>query len=66
MRIPNVQRVQKVGNSLAVVIPAKVARALAIQRDDMVLVEVYGENSVVVRRLTAEQIILLQPVKLNF
>lgn len=44
-------KVQKVGDSLAVTIPADVARAIGIKRGDSVFIEVPAEGTVLFRKI---------------
>lgn len=61
--MPNVrlQRVIKVGTSLAVVLPIDACRALNIKRGDPVSFGIFEENTIVIRRLTDADIKVLRP-----
>lgn len=61
-----IQVVIKVGNSLAVVLPKNITKELGIGRGDVITFAVYGENSVVVRKLTSDEIKQLQPEHLKY
>lgn len=56
----------KVGDSLAVTLPASVCRALNIQRGDVVTIGVFEENTVVVRRLTRDDLKNIQPEQIIY
>lgn len=58
-----IQRVLKVGNSLAVILPVHVHRALGMKRGDNISFAVWQENEVVIRKLTDDD---LQKLKPNF
>lgn len=54
-------RVIKVGSSLGVVLPVAVCRTLGIARGDLVSFGVFEENTVVIRKVTPEQLKQLAP-----
>lgn len=62
LRITSVQRI---GNSLGVIIPAHVARELGFTRGDQIVFAVYSENQIVLRKLTQEEIINIKPPIIN-
>lgn len=47
----NRSTVQKVGNSLTVLIPAELARAVSLSRGDQVMLNVMSDDSIVVTRV---------------
>lgn len=49
MAIPLFQRIIKVGNSLAVVLPVEIVRGLEIQRGDVVALSVTQSDQVVIK-----------------
>lgn len=56
-----VGKVIKVGSSLAIVVPAGLARALNIKRGDQIVYGVFSENQFCVRRLTNEELRAVKP-----
>lgn len=56
-----IQTVLKIGNSLGVILPVDVCRGLGIARGDQVSFAVFEENTVMVRKLTAEELQSLKP-----
>lgn len=60
------QRVIKVGSSLAVTLPVEVCRALGIERGDAVTLGIFEENTVVIRRLTDADLKLLRPQQILY
>lgn len=61
-----IQRVIKVGTSLAVVLPVNVCRALCIQRGDRVAFGVFEDNTLVVRKLTEAEVRALRPQQFKY
>ena len=61
-----VGKVLKVGTSLAVVIPAELARALHIERGDQVVYGAFTDNQFTVRRLTTEELQAMKPHAIEF
>lgn len=51
-----IQRVLKVGNALAVVLPADLLRDLKIQRGDLVTVSCTDPKQIIIRRISAEDV----------
>jgi len=51
MAQPNIQRVIKVGNSLAVILPKYLTSTLQIERGDVVILSCVEENEVRVRKI---------------
>jgi len=47
----DIQRIIKVGNSLAITVPASVARALNFQRGDRVVLSCVEEGTITVRKV---------------
>lgn len=66
MQIVRLQRVIKVGPSLAVVVPVDVRRALGINRGDTVTIGIFEENTIVIRRLSDEEIKSLRPQQILY
>lgn len=60
------QTVIKVGTSLAVILPADVCRALGISRGDAVTLGIFEQNTIVVRRLTNEDLKTLRPQQITY
>lgn len=56
-----VGKVLKVGSSLAIVVPAELARALNIKRGDQIVYGGYSENQFFVRRLTDQELRAMKP-----
>jgi len=56
-----VGKVIKVGSSLAIVVPAELARALDIKRGDQIVYAVFSENQFCVRRLTEQDLRAMKP-----
>lgn len=53
--------IQKVGNSLGVIIPAYVARALDFQRGEQVIFAIYNEGVITLRKITEAEKLQMQP-----
>jgi antitoxin component of MazEF toxin-antitoxin module len=58
LRITSVQRI---GNSLGVIIPAHVARDLNFRRGDQVLFALYTSGNISLRKLTDAELLELKP-----
>ncbi len=56
-----VGKVIKVGSSLAVVVPAQLARAMNLERGDQIVYAIFSANQFVVRRLTDEELRAMKP-----
>lgn len=56
-----VGKVIKVGTSLAVVVPAALARAMNLERGDQIVYAIFSENQFVVRRLTTDELRAMKP-----
>ena len=56
-----VGKVIKVGSSLAVVVPAQLARAMNLERGDQIVYAIFSKNQFVVRRLTDEELRAMKP-----
>lgn len=54
-------RIIKVGNSLAVVIPVNILRALKIQRGDAIAFGVYENDNILIRKITQNDLARLKP-----
>lgn len=51
-----IQRVVKVGNALAVIVPRDILRALKMQRGDLVTVSCIDPREIIIRRVSAEDV----------
>lgn len=51
MTFPNVHKVQKQGNSLAVSLPIEIARALKIERGDVVSIVALDGETILIRKV---------------
>lgn len=58
--------ISKVGTSLGVVIPASVCRELGFQRGDQMVIGVYGEGVMALRKLKEEEISALKPPIISY
>ena len=56
MEVRNIQRVMKVGDSLAVTIPKHLTKSLGIQRGDGVMVACTDPRAIVIVRLSEEEL----------
>lgn len=56
-----VQKVIKVGNAIAVIVPVEVARALKIERGDQVTFGVFEDDVICIRKITQEDLRKLKP-----
>lgn len=63
---PQIGKVIKVGNSLAITIPAQICKGLKIERGDAVVLAVYDENIFCVRRIPPHELQNLKPGKVTF
>jgi antitoxin component of MazEF toxin-antitoxin module len=61
MEVIRIGKIIKIGNSLAVVLPKNVAQELKFERGDLVTYAVYGENSIVIKKVTTEEIKQMKP-----
>lgn len=61
METVRVQRVIRVGTSLAVVLPADICRSLKIEKGDSISFGVFESDTVVVRKLSANDLRSLRP-----
>lgn len=61
MEYVRIGKVTKAGTSLAIVIPAHIARALNVRRGDSVIVSVFNDNQIVARILTDDELRALKP-----
>lgn len=61
MEILKAGQIIKVGNSLALIIPVDICRALKIERGDRFVFGIYGEDSLAARRITQQDLINLKP-----
>jgi len=66
MKTLRVQKVVKVGNSCAVIIPSAIARALKIERGDQVTFGVFEDDVICVRKLQQEDIAKLRPQQIMY
>ena len=56
MEFVRVQKVIKAGNSIAICLPRAICVALKIERGDQVAFGVYNDNSILIRKLTNEEL----------
>ena len=56
-----ITKVIRTGTSLCVVIPKEILQALKIQRGDQVAFGIYDFNSLIIRKITSEEITKLNP-----
>ena len=61
MRNVRITTVQRIGNSLGVIVPAHVARAIDFQRGDQVAFAVYENNTITLRKLSQDELLQLNP-----
>lgn len=65
MKIVQISKIIKTGNSLCVVIPKNILNALALQRGDQVVFGIYNENSLVIRKIESEELLALKQTNEN-
>ena len=65
MQHARITTIQKTGSSLCVIVPANICRELSIMRGDQVVIAVYDERTLTVRRLLDEEILQLKPPYIN-
>lgn len=60
METVRITKVIKTGNSLGVVIPKELLTALNLLRGDQVLFGIYNQNSIVIRKLEADELLAIK------
>lgn len=61
-----IMKIQKVGTSLAVVLPVGVLRALNLERGDMMAVGIYEEDVICIRKISQKQLQEFRPPQIEY